>query len=190
MLSLEDHILTALRRISQAIDVWSRLLWRDFGLTAPQLAVLREILNGKNATPMSLAAALHLSQPTVTGILSRLEQQGLVRRERSESDRRSIAAVVTPRGRALANKAPPLLRDRFREELAKISEAEQKEILKTLEQVAAMMHAPETTDEPFLSIAKEDLGSRKPTKRGSGVRAGSKRTPKLAPKKRRLPKDA
>jgi DNA-binding MarR family transcriptional regulator len=165
MLSLEDHILTALRRISQAIDVWSRLLWRDFGLTAPQLAVLREILNGKNATPMSLAAALHLSQPTVTGILSRLEQQGLVRRERSESDRRSIAAVVTARGRALANKAPPLLRDRFREELAKISELGRKEILATLEQVATMMNAPETTDEPFLSIDKDEPQTKKSSAR-------------------------
>lgn len=167
MLSLEDHILTALRRISQAIDVWSRLLWRDFGLTAPQLAVLREILKGENATPMSLAAALHLSQPTVTGILSRLEQQGLVRRERSKSDRRSIAAVVTSRGKTLASKAPPLLRDRFRAELAKIPESEQREILATLERVAAMMNAPETTAEPFLSIADGEADTPKRTKTNS-----------------------
>ena len=103
VLSLEDNILTALRRISQAIDVWSRELWHDFGLTAPQLATLREIIAGDNATPVTLASALHLSQPTVTGILHRLEQRGLIKRKRSTVDRRSVLAVVTSRGRRLAN---------------------------------------------------------------------------------------
>ena len=42
MLSLEDQIVVALRRISQAIDVWSRCLWQDYGLTSPQLATLRQ----------------------------------------------------------------------------------------------------------------------------------------------------
>ncbi len=71
---LEDQIVIALRRISQAIDVWSRKLWQDYGLTSPQLAMLRELLAGKNVSPGTLATALHLSQPTVTGILGRLEK--------------------------------------------------------------------------------------------------------------------
>src|SRR6476646_3535576 len=119
MLSLEDHILAALRRITQAIDVWSRHLWRDYGLTAPQLATLREILSGKNVSPVALAMELHLSQPTVTGILNRLEQRGLIRRRRSTTDRRSVVAIATERGIVLAERAPPLLRDRFRQELGK-----------------------------------------------------------------------
>jgi len=152
MLSLEDHILAALRRITQAIDVWSRHLWRDHGLTAPQLATLREILAGKNVSPVALAAALHLSQPTVTGILNRLQQRGLIERQRSSTDRRSIVAAVTERGRELAERAPPLLRDRFRQELAKWPEWRQSEILAALQHVAAMMQAPETADGPFLSM--------------------------------------
>lgn len=152
MLSLEDNILAALRRISQAIDVWSRELWLDFGLTAPQLATLREILAGKNVTPVTLATALHLSQPTVTGILHRLEQRELIKRERSKTDRRSILAVVTGQGRSLAEKAPPLLRDQFRQELARISRQERTDILAVLQRVAAMMSAPETADTPFLFL--------------------------------------
>ena len=132
VLSLEDNILTALRRISQAIDIWSRELWLDFGLTAPQLATLREILAGKNVTPVTLATALHLSQPTVTGILHRLEKRGLIKRERSTSDRRSVLAVVTTRGKDLAKRAPPLLRDRFRQELGNVSQRKQTEILSDL----------------------------------------------------------
>jgi DNA-binding MarR family transcriptional regulator len=156
VLSLEDNILTALRRISQAIDVWSRELWHEFGLTAPQLATLREIIAGDNATPVTLASALHLSQPTVTGILHRLEQQGLIKRKRSTADRRSVLAVVTSRGRKLAEQAPPLLRDRFRQELGNISRRQQSDILSVLQHVAAMMSAPEAGDALFLFLGKNE----------------------------------
>jgi DNA-binding MarR family transcriptional regulator len=156
VLSLEDNILTALRRISQAIDVWSRELWHDFGLTAPQLATLREIIAGDNATPVTLASALHLSQPTVTGILHRLEQRGLIKRKRSTMDRRSVLAVVTSRGRRLANEAPPLLRDRFRQELENVSRRQQSDILSVLQHVATMLSAPEAGAAPFLFLSKNE----------------------------------
>jgi DNA-binding MarR family transcriptional regulator len=157
MLSLEDQIVLALRRISQAIDVWSRQLWHDYGLTSPQLATLREILAGKNVSPVTLAAALHLSQPTVTGILGRLEQRGLIQREPSLTDRRSILAVATDKGRELAAQAPPLLRDRFRNELDKTAAWQQTEILAVLQRVAAMMHAPEIGEAPFLFNEKDQV---------------------------------
>ena len=149
MVSLEDQIVIALRRISQAIDVWSRQLWQEYGLTAPQLATLREILGGQNTTPGTLATALHLSQPTVTGILGRLEQRGLIRRERSATDRRSVLAVATETGKELAAKAPPLLRDRFRRELSQLPDVEQEQVLAMLTRVATMMQAPPAADSPF-----------------------------------------
>jgi DNA-binding MarR family transcriptional regulator len=157
MLSLEDQIVVALRRISQAIDVWSRCLWHDYGLTSPQLATLREIMAGENVTPGTLAAGLHLSQPTVTGILGRLERRGLIRRERSQSDRRSIPAIVTDEGRALAAKAPPLLRDRFRHELDSLEIAKQSEILAVLQQVATMLQAPEVEAAPYFYHDKKAI---------------------------------
>jgi len=150
MLSIENQIVLSLRRISQAIDQYSRHLLCEFGLTAPQLATLRVILAGEHTSPMTLANALHVSQPTITGILGRLEQQGLIERKKSESDRRSITAVITQKGRELATKAPPLLRDQFRMELGRLPTWQQTEILATLQRVAAMMHAPEVTEGPFL----------------------------------------
>ena len=96
-----------------------------------------------------MATALHLSQPTVTGILGRLEQRGLIVRERSKADRRSIITLATEEGRQLAEQAPPLLRDRFRRELVDLPADEQAQILSVLERVAQMMHAPEI-EGPFL----------------------------------------
>jgi DNA-binding MarR family transcriptional regulator len=150
MLSNEDQIVLALRRISQAIDQYSRQMLRESGLTAPQLATLREILAGRNNSPVALAKALHVSQPTITGILGRLAQRGLIERHRSDVDRRSIVAAVTDRGRELAANAPPLLRDRFRNELDRLPLWQQTEMLAQLQRVAEMMQAPELTDSPFL----------------------------------------
>jgi DNA-binding MarR family transcriptional regulator len=155
MLPIDDQILSALRRITHAIDVWSRQLLREYGLTAPQLATLREILVGENVSPVSLATALHLSQPTVTGILRRLEKQKLIRCEQSSKDRRKVLAKVTLRGRRFAKQAPPLLRDQFRNELSQIPKSQQTEILMVLQRVAAMMQAPELDHAPFLCIDKD-----------------------------------
>ncbi len=162
MLSTDDQIVLALRRITQAIDQYSRQLWRDAGLTAPQLATLREIIAGRNTSPMTLADALHVSQPTITGILGRLEQQGLIVRQRSQIDRRSIIAIPTKKGRNLALKAPPLLRDRFRSELSRLQQRQQNEMLATLQRVAEMMHAPPLSEGPFLyhSSTRNEAGGK------------------------------
>ncbi len=149
MLSIDDQIVLALRRINQAIDTWSHHLWQEYGLTSPQLAALREILGGQNVSPGKLSTALHISQPVVTGILARLARRGLIARERSRIDRRSIIATVTDEGQKLAAKAPPLLRDRFRSELAKLPDWRQTEILAVLQRVAEMMNAPEIVEAPF-----------------------------------------
>ncbi|MDY3225150.1 MAG: MarR family transcriptional regulator [Candidatus Faecousia sp.] len=48
--------------------------------------------------PKDLEAALHLSHPTVSGLLSRLEQKGFVILETDPADRRSRRIVISPKG--------------------------------------------------------------------------------------------
>lgn len=150
-LSIDEQVVVVLRRISQAIELWSRELQRRFGLTSPQLAVLRQVAEGVNLSPTSIGEALHLSQPTVTGILQRLEEAKLIAREKSTVDRRSVLASVTDEGRALLAKAPPLLRDQFRVQMAELPDYRQSELLSALQLVAHMLQAPETEETPFFT---------------------------------------
>jgi DNA-binding MarR family transcriptional regulator len=106
---------------------------------------------------------MHLSQPTVTGILGRLEQRKLIVRERSATDRRNVIVAATEAGRQLAEKAPPLLRDRFRHELDKLGSEEQAEILAMLNRVAGMMQAPSVSDTPYF-FAETETGASKTKK--------------------------
>lgn len=147
--SLEDQIIVALRRISQAIETYSRFLWQEYGLTAPQLGALRELQKHREVTPGRLSELMHITPQTVAGILSRLMQRGLIVRERDERDRRSYMIRITDEGLRLADAAPSLLRDRFRGELARLADWEQSQMLATLQRIAGMMSAPDVEEEPF-----------------------------------------
>ena len=159
-LSLEDQIIAALRRISRAIDLRSRLLLKRHGLTVPQLAALKAIQRAGSTTIGSLAREIHLGHATVTGILGRLEKNGLVKRTRGSQDRRSVLVELTEAGSRLVDEAPSLLQDRFREELTCLQEWEQTMILATLQRIATMMDAEAIEASPVLgsgsAAANED----------------------------------
>ena len=173
-LSTEEQIIVIIRRITRAVDLWSHGLWQQFGLTSPQLAVLRQVRAQKNVTPTSIAEALHLSQPTVTGILQRLVRAGLIQRERSNEDRRSIVARVTPKGEALARKSPPLLRDRVRLRLAQLPEIRRAALLADMQLLADIMGAPANGEGPFLYNPPLPAGSTS-SKRRKSARAAKPR---------------
>ena len=151
LLGVEDQVIVALRRITRAIDLHSRELMQQFGLTAPQLASLQAIERLQPVTGVALARSIHLSQATLTGILTRLESRGLVSRERSGSDRRNVVVELTDEGRAVLESAPSLLQDSFRRELLKLHEWEQTQMLATLQRIASMMDAEEIDAAPVLA---------------------------------------
>ncbi|MDH3584700.1 MAG: MarR family transcriptional regulator [Phycisphaerae bacterium] len=149
-LSSEQEIVASLRKIIRAVDLYSRRLVEAFGMTGPQLATLQEVARLGPTSASSIARAVHLSQGTVTGILARLEARGMVTRQRSDTDRRSIIVSVTPAGEQLLGTAPSLLQDRFRRELESLEQWERSQILATLQRVAALMGAEDLDAAPHL----------------------------------------
>jgi len=161
-LPLEEQVIAALRRITRAIDLHSRLLLQKNGLTIPQLAALQAIRRLQPNTVGALARDIYLGSATVTGILGRLENRGLVTRTRGDLDRRSVVVQLTDDGAKLVAEAPSLLQDRFHRELAKLQEWEQTMILATLQRIASMMDAEDIEAAPVLvpgavSAVPEDI---------------------------------
>jgi DNA-binding MarR family transcriptional regulator len=151
-----------LRRISRAVDLHSRLLLQRYGLTAPQLAALRAIGRMQPVTAGALARQIHLSQATVTGILSRLEKRGLVQRARGHRDRRSVFVQLTGEGTAIIEQAPPMLQERFAKRLAELEQWERTMILATLQRIAAMMDVEDVAAERKLISAFNDAADERP----------------------------
>jgi len=148
---LEEEIVAAIRRIVRAVDLHSRWLVARYELTGPQLATLRAAARLGSPTAGTLARAVNLSQATLTGILDRLERRGLVRRLRGGTDRRTVRIEVTARGLAVLDRAPSLLHEGFRRQLAGLAEWEQLLILSTLQRIGAMMESEVVRASPELT---------------------------------------
>lgn len=178
---LEDRIVAAIRRIVRAIDLHSRWLLDRHGLTAPQLATLREASRRRGGSTSALARAVHLSQPTMSGVLARLERDGLVARSRSEEDRRSVRVHVTPDGEQLLAQAPSLLQDRFRARIHALEEWERLWLLAALQRIAAMMDAEELEADPVLEtgplVDADDPSATASGPSGTPGRGGRARSP-------------
>lgn len=147
---LVDEIWSAVRRVVRAIDLHSKQLRRDHKVTGPQLVTLRKIAQKGPVSVTALAKEVNLSQSTVTGILLRLEQQGLVKRERNDGDRRAVVSTITVQGAAVINDTPTLLEDRFRRQLSNMKDWEQTQMLAMLQRIAAMMENDEAISEAML----------------------------------------
>lgn len=145
-----DAILVALRKIMRAVDRHSKTLAQRYGLTGPQLVVLRQL---EREDPMSIGALarnVSLSHATVTGIVDRLERAALVERRRLETDRRRVLVGLGEKGRSLLAQAPPLLQERFVERLDALEDWERTLILSSLQRIALMMEATDIDASPLL----------------------------------------
>jgi DNA-binding MarR family transcriptional regulator len=134
-------MLVALRHVTQAMDVYSRRLAAQQGLTVPQLTVLRALrrLPGKNVSISDLSRSVHLRPATVTEMLVRLERRDLVSRARSSTDRRCVLVSLTESGKRVLAKAPPPLPEHLLEGLERLAGWEQLMLLAALQRLASLM---------------------------------------------------
>lgn len=104
-LLLDDQLCFALYAAQRAVTAAYRPLLDELGLTYPQYLVLLVLWERGETAVKELAAALRLDYGTVSPLLKRLEAAGLVRRERSARDERSVLVVCTERGAELRERA-------------------------------------------------------------------------------------
>lgn len=149
--SVCDEVLIAIRRIIQSIDLHSKHLAKQFGLTGPQLIIMREISQSDEITASDISRAISLSQATVTGVLDRLEKRGFVVRRRSDRDRRRTLVETTPAGNHILATAPPLMQESFTEQFSEMQAWEQHMILSSLYRLVAMMGAKQIGAAPILA---------------------------------------
>jgi len=133
------RILRALRRITRSVALHSRQLAAVSHITAPQLMCLRTVITNGPLTATAISRDMHVSPSTVVGILDRLEDKGLVRRERGREDRRIVFVSVTDAGRELAATAPSPLQKHLADGLNALPELEQATITLALERIVTLI---------------------------------------------------
>jgi DNA-binding MarR family transcriptional regulator len=99
-------VLDAFRRVVRALREGSRASEKAVGLSAAQLFVLQRLAQRPALSLGELAEQTFTHQSSVSVVVSRLVERGLVRRARSPLDARRVALAVTPLGRLLLAQAP------------------------------------------------------------------------------------
>lgn len=105
----------------------------DFGLTVPQYSALRALHRNPDGFSMSaLANACQQVKATMTGIVDRLSERNLVRRQPDPQDRRSQLVYLTSAGDQMIVEIEHTQRERLAQVLHLLSPGERKEMMRLL----------------------------------------------------------
>lgn len=134
-------ILNTYLRVTQHISQQMRIHLGKVSLTFPQ-AMLLSVLDREGPLPIgTLAQMTSSANSTVSGIVDRLADMGLVRRRRSGSDRRVIYVETTEEYAQLRSQAAVGLTERLERLLSPMSGREQDVLLQALERLDAALQA-------------------------------------------------
>lgn len=123
------YLYTESRRVTKELA-------REHGLTGPQVTALK-ILEGFGALSLSeLGARMSAKSSTITGIVDRMERDGLVERRRSEVDRRVVHLEPTARGASIARAIPVTAMEIFEGALRSLSPKDRSELTRILASLA------------------------------------------------------
>lgn len=113
-------------------DIFSRHFGR-FGLSQPKFTALMHLRHaGEQGLPLSeLGQKMTVSRANITGLVDRLEKDGLVRREQDPTDRRILRAQITTRAMQLLEGMLPI-HNKFVQQFMNVLTLQEKEQLLTL----------------------------------------------------------
>ncbi|UVW28506.1 MarR family winged helix-turn-helix transcriptional regulator [Massilia sp. H6] len=99
-----ERYLTSIRLLAECMQGFERFSGaavRQHGLTHAQFDILATLGNTPGMSYKELGERTLITKGTLTGVIERLEQKGLVVRERSDADKRSFFVRLTPAGEAV-----------------------------------------------------------------------------------------
>ena len=147
------YLYTESRRITKEVA-------RRANLTGPQLTVVKLLEHLGSLSLTELSEKIRSQNSTVTGIIDRMEREGLVSRARSQEDRRVVHIHLTDKGAQLALDVAVEPMEIFRTAIEDLTPTETKELLKILTKIAkrvqrAVATATERSVKPTDSKSKE-----------------------------------
>jgi len=132
-------VLDAIRHVVRTLREASRHSERAVGVSAAQLFVLQRLAGARPLSVTELAARTLTHQSSVSVVVGKLAEQGLVTRQRTSDDARRVAIALTPAGRALLERAPAAAQDRLIAALALVGSARRRRLAADLVELVRAM---------------------------------------------------
>lgn len=132
MRTLDHSIGFLLTRTARSMKRALEARLSEFSLTASQYVVL-ELLNDEDGISLSLLGRrLYFDNPTITGIIDRLERDGLAERQRTAEDRRVINIVLTQKGRDVISKVSDIAETINRDAMTEMNRQQEAQFIASL----------------------------------------------------------
>jgi len=109
--------------LAHALDVRSKRMAKQLGVTGPQRLVIRVLGQTPDTTPSDISRTLGMHSSTLTGILARLERQGAIERRVDDVDRRRMRFRLTPRGVQVDSERKGTVEAAVRRALGRVNDA-------------------------------------------------------------------
>ncbi|WP_319268837.1 MarR family transcriptional regulator [uncultured Draconibacterium sp.] len=119
-------ILIKIRKIVRSVDIESKKIQKEHGVSIPQVLCLNFLRESDNyqTTQGELRKFLNLNPSTVSGIINRLEKKGYLARLPKTGDKRVVNIALTSAGDKLLSTMPSLLHEQLSEKLLQLSDEE------------------------------------------------------------------
>lgn len=145
--------MSSVRKIVRAVNLESKRIEKNFGISIPQLLTLKYLneTSEYRSTMRTLREVLSLNASTVTGIVSRLESKGYVARLPDPKDKRSTPIILTSKGANLVKTTNVSLHERISKNLEATSEKEYQNILGSFETIINFLNIEDLDAAPIIT---------------------------------------
>lgn len=131
-------VMRELVRAYQAFESYDAANLQQFGLTAPQADVLFTLGNTTGMVFKDIGLHTLITKGTLTGIVDRLEQKNLVKRQACASDRRRMFVVLTPKGEQMFNDVFPKQVSYLKKRFDRLSNNEKQQAQQILKKIRSI----------------------------------------------------
>jgi len=148
-----SEIMISVRKIVRAINLESKRVEKNFGISIPQLLTLKYLKEKPDykTTMRSLREFLSLNASTVTGIVSRLETKGFIARLPDPFDKRSTPIVLTSKGDDLIKKTNLSLHEKISKNLEALNEEEYSAIVESFQTIINFLNIEDLDASPIIT---------------------------------------
>jgi len=128
-----SQIISLNRNINRTLRHEFHGLMQDSGFTFPQLSVISILAKNGKQKVSDVSEKMGLSDSTVSGILDRLEQKGIIERKRNKDDRRVVKIYLSNGSQEICQEFHRKREEYFAHLLKELSKQEINDIIKGLE---------------------------------------------------------
>jgi DNA-binding MarR family transcriptional regulator len=153
-------VLDSLRRIVQVLRESSRRAEQQLGITGAQLFVLEKLADVPSQSLNELAASTHTHQSSVSTVVGRLVERGLVMRRRASADGRRLELALTGRGRRMVANTPGVVQNRLIRTVEELPRRSRRHLASLLRQVVGGLDAGERIPRMFFDDDRKTTARR------------------------------